>query len=704
MTEISTGRTAVLTGVTGQDGMYLTKLLLDKGYRVIGIQRRTSNPTGRYLYLFKGTPNFRLVEGDVTDISSISNIVKTYQPDEFYHLAAQSISEDSLCPIMSAQGMRYRTLKDLWSCQQAKNKNVRIESFHGTEVEVIDLPENTQLKALGYWNGVGTWFRIKQISRHRWAGKMAKLTQKFGSVIVTPNHSVLDTQNHICQPKDNPWLLNIRKLNHDRKILSTISGFSGHKLRSLIYFIGAFVTEGHTNYNKTNGSYIIAISNQDKKWLENIKHDIQNVFNIQPRFVLHQKEGYENVWRLEFASKEIYSLLRKWCGTKSENKKLPDWFFNLSHDNLGHLLHQLVNGDGCYDEWGLRYTTKSYHLACQLSMLMTLCGKEYTINCESVDSEDYWHFRECSTYQPNQGQNGKKVQWIDYDGWVYDISVDEVQNFTVGIGNIVVHNSHVAVSFNSPKTTADITGLGTLNCLEALRTVKPDCRFYFAGSSEQFGNSISEGQSLNEDSPMHPASPYAVSKLFGYHMTRTYRESYGMFASCGILFNHEAPVRGKQFVTRKITRALAKIVHNKQEYLELGNLDAYRDWGFAGDYVDAMYRMLQHDKPDDFVVATGETSSIRNFIDTAFYWYRTTKDIVLDWNLIKQNPEFMRPNDVHVLLGDRTKAERDLGWKPTMNFERLVAAMCEYDYYDCSDDPADRRKADQFVFPEVNNV
>jgi GDPmannose 4,6-dehydratase len=264
--------------------------------------------------------------------------------------------------------------------------------------------------------------------------------------------------------------------------------------------------------------------------------------------------------------------------------------------------------------------------------------------------------------------------------------------------------SHVALSWEYPLATADITGMGVLNCLEAVRQEKSDCRFYFAGSSEQFGNSIKpeyhdavympDGyRSLNENSPMEPESPYAASKVFGYNITRVYRRSFDMFASCGILFNHESPVRGEEFVTRKITSSLARVKWGLQDCVELGNMDACRDWGFAGDYVCAMHAMLQHDEPDDFVIATGRTNSVREFFIACCNWFDLDPDVVY-----KINPKYMRPKDVEVLLGDSSKAQEMLSWKPECDFAQLVDKMCKYDYHLQSPDPSFVRKSDEYLF------
>lgn len=255
--------------------------------------------------------------------------------------------------------------------------------------------------------------------------------------------------------------------------------------------------------------------------------------------------------------------------------------------------------------------------------------------------------------------------------------------------------SHVAMSWEYPLATAEITGLGVLNCLEAIRQEKPDCRFYFAGSSEQFGNPIQEGKvaQLSEDSPMEPESPYAAAKVFGYNITKVYRRSFDMFASCGILFNHESPVRGEEFVTRKITSNLARVAWGLQDCVELGNMDASRDWGFAGDYVRAMHIMLQQNSPDDFVIATGKTYSVKHFFNSCCEWFNLDPQKVY-----KVNPKYMRPKDVEVLLGDSSKAQRVLDWKPTCEFDQLVEKMCQYDYHLQSPDPSYSRQADNYLF------
>ena len=231
--------------------------------------------------------------------------------------------------------------------------------------------------------------------------------------------------------------------------------------------------------------------------------------------------------------------------------------------------------------------------------------------------------------------------------------------------------SHVRVSFDMPEYTADITGLGTLRILEAIRKTGIQTKFYQASSSEMFG---AAPPPQSEKTIFQPRSPYAAAKVYAYYIALNYRDAYGIFATNGILFNHESPRRGETFVTRKITRAATQIKLGLKDKLYLGNLEAKRDWGFAGDYVEAMWLMLQQDKPDDFVVATGETYSVREFVERVF------AKLNLDYNKhVVVDKQYFRPTEVDVLLGDSTKARKILGWKPKVSFDKLVDMMIAAD-------------------------
>jgi GDPmannose 4,6-dehydratase len=253
---------------------------------------------------------------------------------------------------------------------------------------------------------------------------------------------------------------------------------------------------------------------------------------------------------------------------------------------------------------------------------------------------------------------------------VQEVEPDEVYHLAA--------QSQVAVSFESPLATLEATGVSTAVVLEAIRLSggrERGVRFYFAGSSEMFGNTTLNARGkIDETCPFRPASPYAAAKVLGCHLTRIYREAYGMHAVCGILFNHESELRGLEFVTRKISNAVAKIKLGLQDKLHLGNLEAQRDWGYAPEYVEAMWLMLQADKPDDYVIATGEAHSVREFAELAF------AEVGLNWeDYVVVDRALYRPKDVLVLVGDYSKAERELGWRPRTSFKELVRIMVRAD-------------------------
>jgi GDPmannose 4,6-dehydratase len=250
---------------------------------------------------------------------------------------------------------------------------------------------------------------------------------------------------------------------------------------------------------------------------------------------------------------------------------------------------------------------------------------------------------------------------------------DEVYNLAA--------QSHVKVSFDMPEYTTDVTALGVLRLLDAVRDLGIKARVYQAGSSEMFG--LVQETPQSEKTPFHPRSPYGVSKVYGHWLAVNYRESYAMHVSNGILFNHESPRRGENFVTRKITMAVAAIKQGREKELRLGNLDAKRDWGYAKDYVEAMWRILQQERPSDYVIATGETHSVREFCEEAFGC------VGLDWkDFVKVDPKYFRPAEVDLLLGDASKARRELGWAPKVDFKQLAKLMVEADLESAGGHPA----------------
>ncbi len=276
-----------------------------------------------------------------------------------------------------------------------------------------------------------------------------------------------------------------------------------------------------------------------------------------------------------------------------------------------------------------------------------------------------WRLRELGIEKEVERIEGDMTDLSSLVRALKESNADEVYNLAA--------QSFVGTSWNQPILTAHSTGIGALNALEAVRMVKPDAKYYQASTSEMFGG-MPEYPLQSEETPFHPRSPYGVSKLFAHWMTRNYRESFDIFGCCGILFNHESPLRGIEFVTRKVTDAVARIKLGQQDKLYLGNIDAKRDWGFAGDYVEAMWQMLQHDTPDDYVVATGRTTTVRDMCKIAFDYVGLNYE-----DYVEIDPKFYRPAEVDLLLGDPQKAEKVLGWKAKTSLEELMHMMVDAD-------------------------
>ena len=314
-----------------------------------------------------------------------------------------------------------------------------------------------------------------------------------------------------------------------------------------------------------------------------------------------------------------------------------------------------------------------------------LLGKGYKVygTYRRTSSVNFWRIEELGIAQhPN-------LTLVEYDLTDLSASIRLLQQTEASEIYNLAAQSFVGVSFEQPITTAEITGLGPVNLLEAIRIVNPKIRFYQASTSEMFG--LVQAVPQKEDTPFYPRSPYGVAKLYAHWMTVNYRESYNIFASSGILFNHESPLRGQEFVTRKITDSVAKIKLGKLDVLELGNMDAKRDWGYAKEYVEGMWRILQAEKPDTFVLATNRTETVRDFVSMAFkaagytlrFEGKDEEEVGIDTatgkTLVRVNPKFFRPAEVDLLIGNPARAKEILGWEPKTSLEQLCQLMVEAD-------------------------
>lgn len=318
-----------------------------------------------------------------------------------------------------------------------------------------------------------------------------------------------------------------------------------------------------------------------------------------------------------------------------------------------------------------------------LAELLLNKGYEVYGTYRRTSSVNFWRIEELGI------KNNPNLHLVEYDLTDLSSSIRLLQESKATEVYNLAAQSFVGVSFDQPLTTAEITGIGPVNLLEAIRIVNPKIRFYQASTSEMFGKVQAIPQ--KEDTPFYPRSPYGVAKLYAHWMTINYRESYNIFASSGILFNHESPLRGQEFVTRKITDSVAKIKLGKLDVLELGNMDAKRDWGFAKEYVEGMWRMLQADEPDTFVLATNRTETVRDFVSMAFkaagielrFEGKEDQEVAIDVAtnkvVVKVNPKFYRPAEVELLIGNPQRAKDILGWEPKTTLEELCAMMVEED-------------------------
>ncbi|MFA5048799.1 MAG: GDP-mannose 4,6-dehydratase [Patescibacteria group bacterium] len=705
-------KTALITGICGMDGSLLADLLLEKDYNVFGIMRRNAtHDLGNAKHLENDVD---IIEGDITDMSSMFRIIQQVRPNELYNTAAMSVHPETYVNIHRIGPGKFTKpikIEKLWNNIRIKNIKVEKERFlsEGGEIdiELINLKNNKNLFVLGFKNGKAQWFKIKQISRHLYKGKLIRLRQKCGEIIVTPNHSVYDENGKLQKPTINPNLLAVRKINYynkcgetsvklktynvgekivendwicykneSNKSVKSVLNITDGTLQAFLRFCGAFIAEGWTSYNVTNKTFKTSIDHTDRKWLEKLQNDLQLFYTGSSYIIENKKENCQSVWQLQISSQILYSIIRKYCGKKSTNKQIPDFFFLLVENLWPELLQTLHKEDEssnfCKNCTNIKYMSTSKKLIAQLCYIYTKLEIDFNYSFYKHDTkngDDNFELVSIQNYQNNQEIND--YEEINYEGFVYDISVDEVNNFCAGLGNIVVHNSHVHTSFEQPLATLDIDTKGVVNILEVVRNLGFTTRIFHCSTSEMFG-SADPPQTI--ETMFIPCSPYAIAKVASHNFIRLYREAYNVYCCAGITFNHEGPRRGANFVTRKITMGVAQSLKNPSFKLKLGNLDAKRDWGFAKDYCQGFWLALQQTKPDDYIFATNEMHSVKEFCELAFSY------VNLNWQEHVEFDRFlMRPSEVDALQGDYSLTESKIGWKPTIKFEELVKIMVEHD-------------------------
>ncbi len=707
-------RRALITGVTGQDGSYLAELLLEKGYEVHGIIRRSSSfNTGRIEHLRQDphAADLRFVGhyGDLNDPSRLNYLMKTIKPDEVYNLGAQSHVRVSFdMPEYTADVVALGTLRLL---DAIRDSGVPTKFYQGScyddhtrvlTTEGLKTHEEVRVGDLVFTvNTVTNQLEVKPVKRvivSPYQGAMMRLKSRRFDLLVTPNHRLLlhgttglfyslagDLQmpdqerfypRHSSVKFPNPVWRGKRQAsirlsqvapcelpcNATKNLIDEI------ETNDLFWLIGLYVGDGYCSPDKhalRSGpkAQFIALRDQQSHFIaqpktEAVTYPSHNLYFAIPlsdksrhRLVLWlEKYGIEyhahQNW-IRCSSYPLAHVLRT-CGTSAKAKRIPPWMLAYDREHLQALFDGLIGSDGHIrrNQKTYTYTTISHALLNQVVELSVKLGLR------------------CSTSK----KPGKDVLFIKEQR-----IIRASQAYVARISNnhqkrpITLYPSHVQ----------RVPYAGTVWCLEVADNhnflVERNGQYAFCGnSSEMFGRVTEIPQ--RETTPFHPVSPYGIAKMFAYWSTVSYREAYGIFACNGILFNHESPRRSQTFVTRKITWGLANILAGEQEKIYLGNLDAKRDWGYAKEYVEAMWRIVQQEQPDDYVVATGQTHSVREFLDEAFSYCS------LDWQeFVEIDPRYCRPNEVDLLQGDASKARRVLGWEPKTTFRELVRMMVDAD-------------------------
>ncbi len=639
---------ALITGLTGQDGSYLAELLLDKGYEVHGLVRRTATPsTERIEHILD---RINLIVGDMSDQTSLIDAVAKAQPDEVYNLAAQSFVGDS------------------WT-----------------------VPLNT-----GDVDGLGVARLLEAIRREK---PDARFYQASSSEMYGKVHAVPQTEETPFHPRS-PY--GVAKVYGYYITLNYRESFGMHASNGILFnhesprrgleFVTRKITDAVARI-KLGVQTELRLGNLDAKRDWGFAGDYVEMMWL----MLQQDEPGDYV----VATGETHTV-REFCeiafsrvGLAYEDYVVVDPRFvrpaevdlllgdaDQGEERLGLGAQGDLRGT-CRDDGRRRHGARRARSGVsergpmtKRALITGVAGQDGTYLSELLLGKGYQVYGIVGPYP------GRFLEWAkQYEGRLFPIDADltnmesllaavetarpdEVYNFAA--------QSSVGDSWTEAIATTEVNAVGVLRLLEALHELAPQARFFQASSAEMFGNAAEMPQS--ETTPLRPRSPYAASKTYAFHIVGSFRDSYQMHASNGIMFNHESPLRGLQFVTRKITDGVARIKHGLAETIALGNLDAKRDWGFAGDYVEAMWLMLQQDAPDDYVVATGEVHTVRDFCEAAF------AHVGLDYEKhVVVDERFFRPVDVHVLYGDPSKAKAVLGWEPKVGFGQLVQMMVDAD-------------------------
>jgi dTDP-glucose 4,6-dehydratase len=624
---------------------WLKKYPTDK---IVNLDKLTYAGNLENLKSIEKNPNYEFVRGDICNPQLVNSL--TEKTDVIVHFAAESIAENVYIPIYSTTGTKILYFKELWKQQSENNKPIKTEKG-----EVIFL-RGKQTRALSYLNG-GQWMPIKAITRHQYKGKIIKLTQKWGIIQATPNHSIYSSSLELTSPAKNPELLVIRNINSIHKKLKRAD-------KRLLKILAAYITEGNATFNKANGGYIVEIGQKNKEWLEDIGKTVKELFGYN-YYISKGKKGKSIFYHLQVSNKKFFEYLIDSCGKYCDKKYFPNWIFDIKPELKEYFWKKLLEGDGTKDG---RYTSTSYKLINQLSLLLTLQRKDFV--CFERDNTKYKKSWEIKTdlQGSHYGLNKKKKTEIDYEGWVYDLEIEKTHNFVCGIGNVVCHNTHVDRSIIDPAPFIKTNIEGTYVLLEAALKNKVK-KFHHISTDEVFGAlEIGTTEKFNEKTNYNPHSPYSASKASSDHLVNAYHITYNLPITISNCSNNFGPY---QFPEKLIPLAITNVIEEKKVPI-YGDGLYVRDWLYVEDHCRAIDLILQKGKIGKTYLIGGLTEDISNI--------EIVKKILKIMNKDESVIEFVkdRPGHDRRYAIDWSTINKELGWSPKNNFDEYLRLTIDW--------------------------
>lgn len=639
-----------ITGGAGFIGSNFIRHILKKypDYQVINFDKLTYAGNLDNLKDIESDPRYKFIKGDICDFKKVCQVLEKEKCDVITNFAAESISNDTYLPLWKAGKIEIQTLEELFESVKNGGKH-KVEKVKN--VEVINL-KHKNIKALANHGGIGYWFPVKQISRHYYKGKIIQLNQKWGEIKVTPNHSIYDIENRLTTPLVNPELLALRNINHISK-KEQWKHYKEKKLMSLLRIIAAYISEGSITKNSANDSHVINITNSNRKWINQLREDFE-LLGYNPCVIKRKGPLYQ----LTIVNKNFFNLLKKQCGRYSHNKFIPSFIFQLKSNFQEQFLNNLILGDGEIiknkTDKTFRYTTVSKRLATGFSVLLTMLKFNFTVNKDN----------RFGTYTIVFGNDytvsllNKNKKEINYEGYVYDIEVADKHNFVCGVGNIVVHNTHVDRSILGARSFADTDVVGTLSLLDAAR--KFGIKKFLQISTDEVYGDLEAGGFAKETNCLNPSSPYSASKAGGDLIVLAYKRTYGVPILITRSSNNYGPY---QYPEKIVPLFITNLLEGKKVPV-YGDGGQIRDWLYVEDNCLGIDLVLHKGKIGEiYNIGANQNPEITNL--------SLTKKIVQALGRDESFIEYVkdRPGHDRRYAVDTSKI-RALGWRPKVSFEQ----------------------------------